>query len=125
MMGRSLHARTASFESEALVAEIGYGEPSSGGSSVGRASASQAEGRGFEPRPPLTRKPRKPGLFCLLRGGEALEAKAVWKAACRVNPDAIDASAVIRPRRHLTGARTQRQSGRKGLRSGTLRNPSA
>src|SRR5690349_19536285 len=33
---------------------MGYDEPvPSGGSSVGRASASQAEGRGFEPRPPL------------------------------------------------------------------------
>src|ERR1700712_5539511 len=36
-----------------------------GGSSVGRASASQAEGREFEPRPPLSRKPCKSRGFCV------------------------------------------------------------
>ena len=34
-----------------------------GSSSVGRASASQAEGRGFEPHRPLSRKPRSRGAF--------------------------------------------------------------
>src|SRR5438067_10957151 len=37
--------------------------PPRGRSSVGRASASQAEGRGFEPRRPLSRNPRCHGDF--------------------------------------------------------------
>src|SRR5207302_5500043 len=37
---------------------------SGGRSSVGRASASQAEGREFEPRRPLRGKARKRGLLC-------------------------------------------------------------
>ena len=36
-----------------------------GRSSVGRASASQAEGRGFEPRRPLGETPRKPESFSM------------------------------------------------------------
>jgi hypothetical protein len=43
-----------------------------GRSSVGRASASQAEGRGFETRRPLGGKAWKSGLFCFLGQHEAV-----------------------------------------------------
>ena len=40
-----------------------------GRSPVGRASASQAEGRGFEPRRPLQRRPRSGGVFSFRTAG--------------------------------------------------------
>ena len=76
-----------------------------GRSSVGRASASQAEGRGFDPRRPLREKPRNTGLFF---AAWPLHIASTWWGAGRVYPPDFlrrgHASCQLPPRRSGTAS---------------------